>query len=78
MPISGDTYSWNEDNVNKVPAEPGVYALLDAEGIIIYIGKSENLRHLASESKISTFSLQFFLPFYFPILILPFLYPMRY
>ncbi len=39
MPITGDRYGFTESNVNKEPAEHGVYALYD-KNEIIYIGRA--------------------------------------
>jgi hypothetical protein len=40
MSISGDTYNFTEENVNKAPAYEGVYALYDGNECI-YIGRGE-------------------------------------
>lgn len=39
MPIPGSSYSFSQENINKAPTKPGVYALLDS-AIIIYYGKA--------------------------------------
>lgn len=44
MPIYGDSHIWNEDNINNVRAESGVYAFFDLKGECIYIGESSNLK----------------------------------
>jgi len=40
MPISGDTYSFTKENVDKAPTYEGVYALYDGNECI-YIGRGE-------------------------------------
>jgi excinuclease UvrABC nuclease subunit len=40
MPVSGDKYSFTQDNVNGSPDKPGVYALYDGNAVIYY-GKAE-------------------------------------
>ena len=39
MPITGDKYSFTQDNVNKAPEVHGVYALYDGD-LTIYIGRA--------------------------------------
>ena len=39
MPITGDKYPFTEENVNKAPAEHGVYQLYDGD-VTIYIGRA--------------------------------------
>ncbi len=39
MPIQGDLYSRSEDNLQKVPASHGVYALYE-DNRLIYIGRA--------------------------------------
>ncbi len=39
MPITGPRYAFTESNVNKAPAEHGVYALYDGD-VIVYIGRA--------------------------------------
>ena len=34
-----------EEQLNRLPNNPGVYLLRDAEGTILYVGKAANLRH---------------------------------
>ena len=34
-----------EEQLNRLPDNPGVYLLRDAEGTILYVGKAANLRH---------------------------------
>ena len=41
MPITGDQYEFSQDNVDKSPDSPGVYALLQS-GELIYYGKGDN------------------------------------
>ena len=36
MPIGGDRFSFNKDNVDKSPNEHGVYALYDGDTLIYY------------------------------------------
>jgi transposase-like protein len=43
MSISGKMYVW-EDRAKYVPEQPGVYALYNKDKVLIYIGKSTNLR----------------------------------
>ena len=38
MSISGEKYTWDEDNVNAVKAEGAVYALYEG-GVLIYYWK---------------------------------------
>lgn len=33
-----------QTDIERIPAEPGVYLMRDAEGVIIYVGKAANLR----------------------------------
>lgn len=40
MAISGDKYTFTQENVDKSPTGKGVYALYD-ESVTIYIGKGE-------------------------------------
>ena len=40
MPISGDTYTFNKENVDRAPTYNGVYALYDVNECI-YIGSAE-------------------------------------
>ena len=40
MPISGDKYSFTDENISKSPTDIGVYALYD-DAETIYIGKAE-------------------------------------
>jgi len=44
MPINGILYPWNENNVNRAPQDSGVYEFYNRNGVIIYIGSSDNLR----------------------------------
>ncbi len=44
MAIKGEIYTWNENNARNIPAEPGVYELLDGSKNVLYIGQSSNLR----------------------------------
>ena len=39
MPISGELYTFNQDNVNQAPANHGVYQLYQ-DGITTYIGRA--------------------------------------
>ena len=39
MPISGKMYAFTQDNVNKAPAEHGVYQLYE-DGATTYIGRA--------------------------------------
>jgi excinuclease UvrABC nuclease subunit len=41
MPITGDFYSFNKSNVDKSPAQSGVYALYRNK-TLTYIGKASN------------------------------------
>ncbi|MFQ6073710.1 MAG: hypothetical protein ACE5KC_00685 [Candidatus Bathyarchaeia archaeon] len=43
MPISGNMYAWG-DRAKNVPEESGVYAFYNEKKVLIYIGKSTNLR----------------------------------
>jgi hypothetical protein len=36
MPIGGDKYTFNKDNVDRAPAQHGVYALYDGDALIYY------------------------------------------
>ena len=38
MPVAGDSYPFTKENVDRSPAEPGVYEL-SKDGEVIYIGK---------------------------------------
>lgn len=40
MPVSGDLYGFNDDNIGKSPTEKGVYSLHQGEETI-YIGKGD-------------------------------------
>ena len=40
MPIAGDIYPFTDENVDRSPDQPGVYALYQ-DGALIYIGQSE-------------------------------------
>lgn len=40
MPISGDRYSFNDDNLAKSPDAAGVYALYDGDELI-YVGRAQ-------------------------------------
>lgn len=42
--ISGSYYDWTEENTKNVPARAGVYAFYDANGTLIYIGSSSDIR----------------------------------
>lgn len=42
--VSGDYYTWSEDNIKKIAEKAGVYAFYDSNGSLIYIGRSSNLR----------------------------------
>jgi hypothetical protein len=44
MSIGGNIYPWNENNVNAVRTQAGVYAFYDESRELIYIGSSNNLR----------------------------------
>lgn len=33
------------EKINSIPAEPGIYKMLDSNGIIIYVGKSKSLKN---------------------------------
>jgi len=37
-----------EDKIRLLPKNPGVYVMLDADGIIIYVGKAKNLKNRVS------------------------------
>ncbi len=39
MPVQGDRYTFSQENVNKSPSSPGVYALYDGN-MLIYYGSS--------------------------------------
>lgn len=41
MPTSGKRYQFNEQNVGRSPDTAGVYALFDAFGECIYIGRAK-------------------------------------
>lgn len=43
-----------KEKVSKLPTNPGVYQFLDANGIIIYIGKAKNLKNRVSSYFIKT------------------------
>jgi len=43
MPLEGQMYYWG-DKARHVPEKPGVYTLYDKNGVLIYIGKSIDLR----------------------------------
>jgi len=40
MPISGDSYTFNDENISNSPTDEGVYALYNGT-VTIYIGKGE-------------------------------------
>jgi len=40
VPVSGDLYTFTQENVDKSPTDAGVYALYD-EGVTIYIGRGD-------------------------------------
>ena len=42
--ISGDFYTWKEENAKTIAEKSGVYAFYDDEKVLIYIGSSSNLR----------------------------------
>jgi excinuclease UvrABC nuclease subunit len=53
-PANWDWVSWNK--AKNIPAEPGCYALIDAESSILYIGRSKILwNRLRNPSKHKTF-----------------------
>lgn len=41
MPLTGTAYVFSKENVDKSPAESGVYALYDEHGACIYIGRAK-------------------------------------
>ncbi len=43
MLLEGQLYYWG-DNARHIPEKPGVYALYDKDKVLIYIGKSSDLR----------------------------------
>ncbi|MCR9011180.1 excinuclease ABC subunit UvrC [Gabonibacter chumensis] len=43
-----------KEKVSKLPTNPGVYQFLDANGVIIYIGKAKNLKNRVSSYFIKT------------------------
>lgn len=55
MPISGKKYIW-EERARYVPEEPGVYTLYDKDEVLIYIGKSANLRETFTHYLKTSFS----------------------
>ncbi len=40
MPISGSTYNFTQDNVDRAPDEAGVYALYN-NAVLIYVGRAQ-------------------------------------
>ena len=42
--LSGDFYTWKEENAKKIAEKPGAYALYGDKRVLIYIGSSSNLR----------------------------------
>ena len=38
-----------EDKIRLLPKDPGVYVMLDADGIIIYVGKAKNLKNRVTQ-----------------------------
>lgn len=42
--ISGDFYTWKEENTKNIAAGAGVYAFYDDKMVLIYIGGSSNLK----------------------------------
>lgn len=44
MPVAGKKYSFAQDNVDKAPEEPGVYALYDGDKVIYYGMASDSIR----------------------------------
>ena len=44
MPIQGDKYTFNQDNISKSPASPGVYELYDGGALIYYGSSTKSIR----------------------------------
>ena len=43
-----------KEKVSELPTHPGVYQFLDAQGVIIYIGKAKNLKNRVSSYFVKT------------------------
>ncbi|MBI2867450.1 MAG: GIY-YIG nuclease family protein [Chloroflexi bacterium] len=43
MPITGDMYAFNQQNVDGSPDAHGVYALYDSNQALIYIGRADGV-----------------------------------
>lgn len=56
MLIGGDSYIWNEENVNKEKPEGATYAFFDLSGKCIYIGSTSNLSERFKHYRSTTFS----------------------
>lgn len=43
-PLDLSRYTFTADELKALPSAPGVYRFLDRDGVVIYVGKSKNLR----------------------------------
>ena len=44
MPVAGDGYRLSQENINKAPDKPGVYALYDGDQLIYYGSSGDSIR----------------------------------